>query len=63
MKWLTEPDTAGAIQLGIGVVAALALPITAFNAWVAVINERKRTQPIVIAHEAHPRRFSSREGF
>lgn len=63
MSWLSELDRSDAIQLGIGVVAVLALLVTALNAWVAVISERKRTQPIVIAHEAHGRQFSSDAGF
>jgi hypothetical protein len=63
MNWLTDLTTADVIQLAIGVVAVLALLVTAFNAWIAVINERKRTQPVVIAHEAHPRRFTRQAGF
>jgi hypothetical protein len=32
------------------------------NAWLSVANERKRTQPIVIAHEAYARRFAKQAG-
>jgi hypothetical protein len=38
------------------------LAITAFNAWLSVANERKRTQPIVIAHEEYARQFAERAG-
>lgn len=57
-SWLSELSTRDAIALAAGIIAGLALLVSAFNAWLAVINERKRSQPVVISHEAHPRRFS-----
>jgi hypothetical protein len=56
--WLTDLSTANAIALATGIVAAFALLVAAWNAWIAVVNERRRSQPVVIAHEAHRRRFS-----
>jgi hypothetical protein len=40
------------------IIAGLALVVAALSAWISLVNERKRTQPIVVAHEDHPRRFS-----
>lgn len=45
--------------------AAIALSgvlVAGFNAWMAAVNERKRAQPIVIAHEEHGRTFSNDPG-
>jgi len=47
-------------EAGIVVVSVTALVgviFAAFNAWLAVANERKRTQPIVMAHEVRKRHW------
>jgi hypothetical protein len=56
-------STSDKIGLAVAATGVLALIFTAFNAWLAVANERKRTQPIVIAHEEHGRRFSKHSDF
>lgn len=50
--------TGEGIALATGIVAVLALIIAGISAWISVANERKRTQPVVIASEARPRHFS-----
>jgi hypothetical protein len=44
------------------VIALLGVLIAGFNVWMAASNERKRGQPMVIAHEEHGRTFSSDPG-
>lgn len=56
-------STSDKIGLVVATTGVLVLIFTAFNAWLAVANERKRTQPIVIAHEEHGRRFSKHADF
>jgi hypothetical protein len=56
-------STSDKIGLVVAATGVLALVFTAFNAWLAVANERKRTQPIVVAHEEHGRRFSEHADF
>lgn len=46
------------IQLAIATVTALAVIVAAITAWIGILNERKRTQPIVIAHEERGRHLS-----
>src|SRR3954447_3718706 len=48
------------IQLASAVVTAAAVLIALGASRITRANERRRTQPIVVAHEAHARRF--REG-
>jgi hypothetical protein len=50
----------GIVAAGTGIAALL---IGAINAWISVANERKRTQPIVIAHEEYGRRFADNAGY
>jgi hypothetical protein len=47
---LTVSDKAGLVVAG---AAAFGLVFAAVNAWLSIVNERKRTQPIVIAHGWH----------
>jgi hypothetical protein len=52
---LTTLETIGIVT---GVVAGLGtLLFAAVNAWLSISNERKRTQPIVMAHQEGNRRF------
>lgn len=46
------------IQVVVAVIAGVALIVSVSSAWIAVVNERKRTQPILIAHEHERRHFS-----
>jgi hypothetical protein len=43
-------------------IALSGVLVAALNAWMATSNERKRAQPIVIAHEEHGRTFSNAPG-
>lgn len=43
-------------------IALSGLLVAVFNAWMAASNERKRAQPIVVAHEEHGRTFSNDPG-
>jgi len=52
----TDTDIAWAIG---ATIAALAVLVGFGSLVVALINERRRTQPIVISHGSHDRRFSS----
>jgi hypothetical protein len=56
-------STADSIALIIAATGVVALFIAAWNAWVAVVNERRRTQPVVVAHEEHGRRFTDKADF
>jgi hypothetical protein len=49
-----------AAWLGIaaGAITLAGVLVAAWSAWISVSNERKRTQPIVVAHEEHGRRFT-----
>jgi hypothetical protein len=51
----------------VGIVAGIVVGVggllfAAISAWLAVANERKRTQPIVMAHQEGGRRFGKRGG-
>src|SRR5207249_4977588 len=48
-----------AVGIAVGVVGVV---LTTVNAWLAIANERKRTQPIVMAHQMGPRRLGGRAG-
>lgn len=48
------------IVAGTGVLALLA---GAWSAWISLANERKRTQPIIVAHEEHGRTFTDKSGY
>jgi hypothetical protein len=53
-------STAAWIGLGVaGTGVVVALLVGALNVWISVLNERKRTQPIVVAHEEHGRTFTN----
>ena len=52
---LQEAGIVAGIVVGIGTVL-----FAAFNAWLAISNERKRTQPVVMAHQEGHRRFVER---
>lgn len=41
----------------------MALLVGVLNVWISVANERKRTQPIVIAHEEHGRTFTGKPDY
>lgn len=43
------------IQLAIALITGLAVVVAAASAWIGILDERKRTQPIVIAHEQNGR--------
>lgn len=43
------------IQLAIAVVTGVAVIVAAITAWLSIVNERKRTQPVIITHEARQR--------
>lgn len=46
------------IQLAIAIITAIAALTALANVWIAMVNERRRRQPIVIAHEHNSRRFA-----
>lgn len=46
-----------------GVVALAGVLVAAWSAWISVSNERKRTQPIVVAHEEHGRSFAEDDAY
>lgn len=54
-----------AAWLGIagGVVALSGVLVAAWSAWISVSNERKRTQPVVVAHEEHGRTFAENAAY
>ena len=52
---LTSADK---IQLAIAVITGAAVVVAAVTAWIGVVNERKRTQPTVIAHEERGRHLA-----
>lgn len=45
------------IQIAVAAATGLAVVVGAITAWISIRNERKRTQPIVIAHEENGRRL------
>lgn len=47
-----------AIQLGIAVITAVAALIALVNVVVSQVNERRRSQPIIVSHEARHRYFA-----
>lgn len=51
-------STSDKIGLAAAVIAALGVLIAAGSLFIGVINERRRTQPIVMANDAHPRTFA-----
>lgn len=50
------------LQLAAVIIASFAAVVSAIAARISIVNERKRTQPIVIAHEAHGTQFSEEAG-
>lgn len=46
------------IQLAIAALAALAALIALVNVWITSVNERRRSQPIIVAHEERGRHFA-----
>jgi hypothetical protein len=57
---LTTLQKAG-IWIG-GIVGVGVLLVTTISVWLSVVNERKRTQPIVLAHQVGGRRFARDHG-
>jgi len=60
---LATLSTGQTVTAILAAVAVAGLLLTAINVVLAVTNERKRTQPIVVAHEDGPRSFAERAGF
>ncbi len=57
-------STAAWIGLGVaGTGVVVALLVGALNVWISVVNERRRTQPIVVAHEEHGRTFTDKPDY
>jgi hypothetical protein len=57
-------STAAWIGIGVaGTGVVVALLVGALNVWISVVNERRRTQPIVVAHEEHGRRFTDKPDY
>jgi len=46
------------ISIAVGAVVALGVLVSIVNVWRSAVNERRRAQPIVIAHETHGRQFA-----
>ena len=51
------------IALIVAATGVVALLVGALNVWISVANERKRTQPIIVAHEQHGRRFADKPDY
>lgn len=56
-------STANSIELIVAATGVVALLIAAWNAWITVVSERRRTQPLVMAHEEHGRTFSDKADY
>lgn len=56
-------STADSIALIIAATGAVALLVAAWNAWITVVNERRRSQPIILSHEEHGRRFTEKADY
>jgi hypothetical protein len=46
------------IQIAIATITALAALFALANVLVTMVNERRRSQPIIVAHEERPRHFA-----
>jgi hypothetical protein len=60
---LATLTTAEKISLVLAAIAVVGLLVAVFNAWTAVVHERRRTQPIVISHEEHGRVFTDNSDY
>jgi hypothetical protein len=57
--FLASITTLQKVGLWVGAVVGIAsLAFTAFSVWLSILNERKRTQPIVLAHQVGTRHFA-----
>jgi len=60
---LASLNTTQTISVVVGAVVLLGVVVAIFNVWTSFIQERRRTQPIVISHERHGRRLTDKSDY